>query len=94
MAFQEHGGIVIYRSRAQQEIDKMIWDNPDGAAIFGYVMLIALATIVAYRFIDSAIGYRRNSAKYMKFAWPAAIAIGIPAGIVVGKLIGWLLLAI
>lgn len=85
--------IIIYRSRAEQEIDNIFWDNPDAAAVFGTVLLIALCTIFIYKALESRLGWQRTR-KLSKWMWTGSVALGIPAGVLIGKFIGWLILAI
>lgn len=92
MAFQQNGGIVIYRSRAEMEIDKMLWEGDgSGVEIFVCVMLMAFATVIFYSQIQKRIGFR---SKFQKYAWPVSIAAGVPTGYGLGVLIKYLLITI
>ena len=85
-------GIIIYRSRAEQEIDNMLW-NSDGSGIeiFCIVMVIALTVVTLYSTAIKEMGYR---SRYKKFVGPGALVVGVPLGYGIAKFLGWLILAI
>lgn len=90
-----NNGIIIYRSRSEQMVDQMIWENPEMFAPVLSFMFIAFISIIMYvqaqKFIRQKFGWR---SKWQKAAWPIGIALGIPLGLGLQKLLGWLILAI
>lgn len=82
--------IIIYRSRAEAEIDRMIWDG-DGSsiAIFGYVLAMLVMFVFIYSMLDKFVPNKYNRGSL--FLWVSAI-LAAPLGYAFGQLFGTLLL--
>jgi hypothetical protein len=85
---QQNGGIVMYRSRAEMEIDKMIWEG-DGSTfeIFGTVLMMAIVGVITLSKLQRKI---RNT----NVLYTVSIASALIGGYVLAKAFGWLVLAI
>jgi hypothetical protein len=80
--------IIIYRNRSEMEIDNLIW-NGDGsaAAALGYVIAGAIMFVAITMILQKVLPFR-----FQKYILWISIPLAIPAGVLFGKLFGFLLL--
>jgi hypothetical protein len=82
--------IIIYRSRTEQEFDRLIWDG-DGSsiAVMGYIFAMLLAFVAIYMVFDKCFSYKYKSNNVL--LWASAL-LSVPVGYGFGKLFGWFIL--
>ena len=88
--------VIIYRSRAEQEIDNFLWNgNGEGIVYFGWVIAFLIAFVCVTKGMESIIrtsfGWKYRNR--LMNPWILGL-ISLPLGYGFGKTFGWLIINI